>query len=89
MALKVTLVKSSAGASERQLATLQGLGLYKMGSSRILKDTPENRGMAFRVKHLLERETVEEEAPKRERAKPRKIRARDAARARHAEASKS
>lgn len=81
MALKVTLTKSIAGANERQLATVQGLGLKKLGDSRMLLDTPEIRGMAHKVQHLVKTETVEGEVPKRQRSKPRKIRVRDAARA--------
>jgi ribosomal protein L30 len=53
MALKIKLTKSFAGASERQLATIRGLGLTKFGQERILKDTPEIRGMIFKVQHLV------------------------------------
>lgn len=85
MALKVTLKKSIAGANERQLATVAGLGLKKLGDTRLLKDTPENRGMVFKVQHLVASETVEGDAPKRQRSKPRKILARDASRAKAAQ----
>ncbi|MCI0570687.1 MAG: 50S ribosomal protein L30 [Myxococcaceae bacterium] len=81
MALKIKLVKSYAGASEDQLATIQGLGLKKFGDERLLKDTPSNRGMVFKVKHLVASETVAGDAPKRERRKPRKVLVREAARA--------
>jgi large subunit ribosomal protein L30 len=84
MALKVKLVKSVAGASVDQKATVVGLGLKKMGQERVLEDTPSVRGMVFKVKHLVSHEVVEGEAPKRERQKPRKVRAREAARARRA-----
>jgi len=82
MALKIKLTKSFAGASASQLATIAGLGLKKFGQERLLKDTPENRGMVFKVQHLVTHEVVAGEAPKRQRRKPRKIRVRDAARAR-------
>jgi large subunit ribosomal protein L30 len=81
MALKVKLVKSVSGSSAEQRATVTGLGLKKFGDERLLMDTPSNRGMAFKVKHLVTCETVAGEAPKRERTKPRKVRAREAARA--------
>jgi large subunit ribosomal protein L30 len=79
MALKVKLVKSSAGASENQLRTLKGLGLRKFGQERVLQDTPSIRGMAFKVQHLVHAETVSEQAPSRPRKKPRKIVQRDQA----------
>lgn len=86
MALKVTLVKSAAGAPDTQRRTLAGLGLKKLHGSKILQDTKAIRGMAFKVKHLVSVETVAGEAPKRQRMKPRKDRLRRAARA--AEAAK-
>ena len=81
MALKIKLVKSFAGASASQLATIEGLGLKKFGQERLLKDTPANRGMVFKVKHLVTQEVVSEEAPAPARRKPRKIVRRDQARA--------
>jgi len=81
MSIKVKLVKSSSGASARQLATISGLGLSKFGSERILKDSPAVRGMLEKVRHLVSFETVSEEPKVRVRQKPRKIRVRDAARA--------
>jgi large subunit ribosomal protein L30 len=79
MALKVKLVKSSAGASDRQLRTLKGLGLVKLGQERLLQDTPAIRGMAFKLQHLVRLETVSGDVPKRKRGKPRKIVLRDRA----------
>ena len=89
MALKVTLVKSAAGASELQLRTLGGLGLRKLGQERLLQDTPAVRGMAFKVQHLVRLETVGTEAPKRKRSKPRKIILRDRALAEEGQKTKS
>jgi large subunit ribosomal protein L30 len=37
-----------------QRATLIGLGLNKMHKTRVLKDTPEVRGMIRKVAHLVE-----------------------------------
>ena len=81
MGLKVKLTKSYSGSNERQLRTIFGLGLRKFGQERLLLDTPEIRGMVFKVRHLVSSETVKEEPPKAVRRKPRHIRNRDAARA--------
>ncbi|HEX8439929.1 50S ribosomal protein L30 [Archangium sp.] len=86
MALKIKLTKSFAGASEDMLATIRSLGLKKFGQERLLQDTPAVRGMVNKVRHLVTSETVQGDAPKTARRKPRKIRARDAARARQAKA---
>lgn len=51
--LKVTLVKSPIGYTESQKKTLQCLGLRKMNSSRVVKATPEVRGMISKVAHLV------------------------------------
>jgi large subunit ribosomal protein L30 len=89
MALKVKLTKSFSGSSEDQLATIRSLGLKKFGDERLLQDTPAVRGMVNKVRHLVTSETVQGDAPKPSRRKPRKIRARDAARARNAQAAKA
>jgi large subunit ribosomal protein L30 len=56
--LKVTLSRSSIGCDERQRATLKGLGLRKIGGSRLLENTPSVRGMVKSVIHLIEVEEV-------------------------------
>ncbi len=85
MGIKVKLVKSFSGAQERQKQTVFGLGLKKLGDERLLKDTPQIRGMIFAVKHLITQQVVKED-PKVQRRKPRHIRVRDAARAKAAQA---
>ena len=87
MALKVKLTKSYSGSSEDQIATIKSLGLKKFGSERVLQDTPAIRGMVNKVRHLVTAVTVQGEAPKVARRKARKIKARDAARARQAQAA--
>jgi len=52
--IKVTQVKSRIGHTGRQCATLNGLGLMRRGSSRVLEDTPAIRGMVAKVEHLVE-----------------------------------
>jgi large subunit ribosomal protein L30 len=81
MGIKLKLVKSHSGSSERQLATLTGLGLSKFGSEALVKDTPAVRGMIGKLRHLISFEVVKEEPKAVPRRKPRKIRVRDAARA--------
>jgi large subunit ribosomal protein L30 len=56
--LKVTLKKSIIKATDRQIATVKGLGLRKTGSSRVLQDTPAVRGMIRKVLHLITCEEV-------------------------------
>ena len=52
--VRVKLVRSLAGRSERQIACARGLGLNKIGSSRELVDTPQLRGMIRKIEFLLE-----------------------------------
>ena len=56
--LKVTLSRSSIGCTERQRATLMGLGLRRIGRSRVLENTPAVRGMVKSVLHLVQVEEV-------------------------------
>ena len=52
--LVVTQKKSPIGRQSYQKKTLIGLGLNKIGRSKILNDTPSIRGMINKVKHLVE-----------------------------------
>ena len=51
--IRVTLAGSHSGCSERQRATLRGLGLTRRGRSVILRGTPAIRGMIAKVAHLV------------------------------------
>lgn len=51
--VKVTLVRSPIGTPESHRATVRGLGLRKLNSTRILVDTPEVRGMIRKVSYLV------------------------------------
>ena len=53
-----TLVKSGIGSTKKIRATLTGLGLTKMNKTVTRKDTPETRGMLYKVKHLVQIEEV-------------------------------
>ncbi|MGI5864558.1 MAG: 50S ribosomal protein L30 [Myxococcales bacterium] len=70
--IKVKLVRSRAGRSKDQLATLKGLGLYRLNQERILPDTPQTLGMCRKLQHMVAWERVNEEPVKRPRraAKP-------------------
>ncbi|MCP4803731.1 MAG: 50S ribosomal protein L30 [Proteobacteria bacterium] len=57
--LKVTLKKSTIGSTQTQRACVQGLGLRKIRSSRILINTPAVRGMVQKVIHLVDVEEIE------------------------------
>ncbi len=52
--LKVTLVKSPIGFNEKQGRVVESMGLRKLHHSVELADTPEVRGMIFKVRHLVE-----------------------------------
>ena len=55
----VTQTGSPIGRQGDQRATLVGLGLNKIGSTKTLEDTPSVRGMIRKVGHLIK---VEEAA---------------------------
>jgi large subunit ribosomal protein L30 len=51
--LKITLVKSAIGFSEKHKATVKALGLRKLHQTVTLPDTPSLRGMLLKVNHLV------------------------------------
>lgn len=55
--LKITLVRSTIGSKPAHRATVQTLGLRKIGQSVVREDTSGNRGLVNAVRHLV---TVEE-----------------------------
>ena len=55
--LKITLVRSTIGSKPAHRATVQTLGLRKIGQSVVREDTPGNRGLVNAVRHMM---TVEE-----------------------------
>ena len=56
--IKVTLVKSTIGQVESVKATVKGLGLKKIRSSKELDNTPAVQGMLTKVKHLVKVENI-------------------------------
>ena len=51
--VKITVVKSTIRCLKKQKATVEALGLKKIGSSNVLKDTEVLRGMINVVSHLV------------------------------------
>jgi len=52
--IHIKLVRSPIRTKIRVRETLKGLGLGKVGSTRVLKVTPEVLGMLRRVAHLVD-----------------------------------
>ena len=51
--IKVTLLGSPIGQTQRQRQTLRGLGLTKVGKTVVVRDDPPTRGMIGKVAHLV------------------------------------
>ncbi len=51
--IKITQIASPIGREESQRKTLIGLGLNKIGRSRVYPETPDIMGMVRKVSHLL------------------------------------
>ncbi len=51
--VKITLVKSLIGTKRSHRATVRGLGLRRINSSRVVKMTPAIQGMISKVNYLL------------------------------------
>lgn len=57
-AIRVTLVRSPIGYTERQKATVRALGLRRMHQTVEHMDSPSLRGMLAKVSHLVDVEEV-------------------------------
>lgn len=55
--IKITLTKSTIGASPKQRKVVEALGLRKMHQTVEMADIPQTRGAVAKVSHLV---TVEE-----------------------------
>lgn len=51
--LKITLIKSKYGRLKNHQQCVIGLGLRHMHDSRIVENTPENRGMIDKIFYML------------------------------------
>lgn len=56
--LRITLVRSPIGYSQRQKGTVRALGLRRLNQSVVQADNPVIRGMVFKVSHLVEVEEL-------------------------------
>lgn len=57
--IRVTLRRSTIGTTTKQLETVKGLGLRRVGQSRELENTPAVRGMVKKVIHLVDVEELQ------------------------------
>lgn len=56
--VKITLIKSTIGASPKQRKIVEALGLRKLQQSKEQPDNPQIRGAVERVKHLVKMEEL-------------------------------
>jgi large subunit ribosomal protein L30 len=56
--IKITLVKSKNGSTQRQINTLEALGLRKLNHSVEHEATPQILGMANKLNHLVRVEQI-------------------------------
>ena len=56
--LQITLVRSTIGSKPKHKLTVAALGLRKLNSTVVKKDSPAIRGMINQVRHLLKIEEV-------------------------------
>jgi large subunit ribosomal protein L30 len=57
--LRIKLVRSLIGHPQKQREIVKGLGLRKLNSEVLRKDSPEIRGMIRKIPHLLKVEELE------------------------------
>jgi len=58
--LKITQVRSTIVCQDKQIATMEALGLRKIRAVKIHDDNPVIRGMIEKVKHLVTVEEIQE-----------------------------
>jgi len=58
--IKVTQIRSIIDRPLRQKKTIEALGLGRPNWVKIHNDTPQIRGMIFKVKHLVKCEDIKE-----------------------------
>jgi large subunit ribosomal protein L30 len=52
--IQIKLVRSGIGFSVKQKRVIQGLGFRRLNQVVTRPDTPEIRGMVFKIRHLVE-----------------------------------
>ena len=56
--LKITQIKSKNGASKRQIANLESLGIHRLHQTVEVELTPVTKGMVEKVLHLVKVEEI-------------------------------
>ena len=56
--LKITQIKSKNGATKRQIANLESLGIHKLHQTVEVELTPVTKGMFEKVRHLVNVEEI-------------------------------
>ena len=51
--IAITQIKSGIGRPGKHKKIIKGLGLRKIGHTVIREDTPETRGMVWKIQHLV------------------------------------
>ena len=60
MKLKITQTKSTIACLKDQIATIEALGLHKIGHSVVKEDNAAVRCMIFKVKHMVKVEEIQD-----------------------------
>ena len=56
--VKITQIKSKSGATKRQIANLESLGIRRMHQTVEVELTPVTKGMVEKVRHLVKVEEI-------------------------------
>ena len=56
--LRITQIKSKSGATKRQIANLESLGIRRMHQTVEVEETPVTKGMVEKVLHLVKVEEI-------------------------------
>jgi large subunit ribosomal protein L30 len=56
--LKITQIKSKNGATKRQIANLESLGIHRLHQTVEVELTPVTKGMVEKVRHLVNVEEI-------------------------------
>ena len=56
--VKITQIKSKNGATKRQIANLQSLGIHRLHQTVEVELTPVAKGMIEKVNHLVKVEEI-------------------------------
>ena len=56
--LRIQQIKSASGKPSDQVRTVRALGIRRLQQVVELKDSPQIRGMVFKIRHLLKVEEI-------------------------------